>query len=204
MLSYARGSDSRQEPVDLVVLVKSVIALVEKDLSMNRVNLHTHFEAQPEVSLNPNQIQQVLVNLIVNARQAMPTGGRLDLAVRLNAEANMAEVIVRDSGAGIPSEQLHHIFDQFYTTKEADENGQGGTGLGLSLAKEVMEAHHGRIRVESAVGKGNRIHTEVPAFYRCHRSRLKHETGGIKSALDCLTNQGMRDFSLFPLNSLKR
>ncbi|MCR9233469.1 MAG: ATP-binding protein [bacterium] len=162
MLSYARGNESRQEPVDLVVLVKSVIALVEKDLTMNRVNLHTHFDAQPEVTLNPNQIQQVLVNLIVNARQAMPGGGRLDLAVRVNAESNLAEVIVRDNGSGIPPEQLHHIFEQFYTTKEADENGQGGTGLGLSLAKEVMEAHNGRIRVESAVGKGTAFTLKFP------------------------------------------
>ncbi|QDV51246.1 sensor histidine kinase [Gimesia fumaroli] len=162
MLSYARGNEGRQEPVDLQLLVKSVIALVEKDLSMNRVNLHTHFESNPEVVLNPNQIQQVLVNLIVNARQAMPSGGRIDLAVRINPESNMAEVIVRDSGAGIPSEQLQHIFDQFYTTKEADENGQGGTGLGLSLAKEVMEAHKGRIRVESAVGKGTAFTLKFP------------------------------------------
>lgn len=129
---------------------------------MNRVNLHTHFDAQPEVTLNPNQIQQVLVNLIVNARQAMPGGGRLDLAVRVNAESNLAEVIVRDSGSGIPPEQLHHIFEQFYTTKEADENGQGGTGLGLSLAKEVMEAHNGRIRVESAIGKGTAFTLKFP------------------------------------------
>ena len=92
----------------------------------------------------------------------MPSGGRLDLAVRINQESNMAEVIVRDSGAGIPAEKLKHIFDQFYTTKEADENGQGGTGLGLSLAKEVIEAHKGRIRVESAVGKGTAFTLKFP------------------------------------------
>ncbi|MFK7779369.1 MAG: ATP-binding protein [Gimesia sp.] len=162
MLSYARGSETRQEPVDLLLLVKSVVALVEKDLQMNRINLHTHFESNPEVVMNPNQIQQVLVNLIVNARQAMPTGGRLDLAVRVNQETNMAEVIVRDSGSGIPAEQLKHIFDQFFTTKEADENGQGGTGLGLSLAKEVIEAHNGIIRVESAIGKGTAFTLKFP------------------------------------------
>lgn len=162
MLSYARQQGNRQEPTDVVQLVKSVMVLVEKDLQMNRVRWQTDFLGHPEASLNAGQIQQVLVNLIVNARQAMDEGGQLFITVRSNAEDSLAEVSVRDTGSGIPAEKLRNIFQPFYTTKEADEQGQGGTGLGLALCKEIIDSHHGRIRVESAMGKGTTFTLKFP------------------------------------------
>ena len=154
MLSYARPQGERRELADLIAVVEDVLVLVEKDLQMHRVRLQTDFVGRPFAQVNANQIQQVVLNLIVNARQAMENGGTLYLAVRPNAETGMAEISVRDTGSGIPADKLREIFEPYYTTKRADQQGQGGTGLGLSLCREIIEAHKGRIRVESAVGKG--------------------------------------------------
>lgn len=162
MLSYAKQQGDRRESMDLVALVEDVLVLVEKDLQRYRVRLTTQFEAHPVVAVNSGQVQQVLLNLIINARQAMEQGGNLTIAVRHNSEMDQAEVSIRDSGCGIPPDKLRRIFDAFFTTKVADEQGQGGTGLGLSLAREVMESHGGRIRVESAVGAGTTFTLKFP------------------------------------------
>lgn len=162
MLSYARGKGDRREPQDLVQLVQEVLVLVEKDLQMHRVKLDTDFSEHAQSEINAGQIQQVVLNLIINARQAMPNGGRLLISVRANRESGFAELAVRDSGCGIAAEQLKKIFDPFFSTKQADENGQGGSGLGLSLCREVIEAHRGRIRVESTVGVGTQFTLKLP------------------------------------------
>jgi len=110
----------------------------------------------------PAQIEQVLLNLILNARQAMPRGGILRLDVRENPRTHMAELRVGDTGVGIPPERLRLIFEPFYTTKEPDEHGHGGTGLGLSVCRQIVEQHQGRIRVESLVGKGSTFTVKLP------------------------------------------
>ena len=110
----------------------------------------------------PGQIEQVLLNLIINARQAMPRGGRLRIEVRDNPRTEMVEMRVADTGVGIPPERLRLIFEPFYTTKEPDDHGHGGTGLGLSVCRQIIEQHHGRIRVESVVGKGSTFTVKLP------------------------------------------
>src|SRR5262245_4482311 len=163
MLSYSRRGSDRREPTDLVALVQEVLILVAKDLQVHRVRVQTSFEAQPVIAeINGGQIQQVLLNLIINARQAMEGGGQLLVQVRHSPEGGLGEVEVRDSGHGIPAETLRKIFDPYFTTKTADAQGQGGTGLGLSMAREVIEAHQGRIRVESAVGQGTTFILKLP------------------------------------------
>lgn len=162
MLSYSRSQGDRKEPVDLVLLVEEVLILIEKDLQMHRVRLQTDFYDHPWAEINAGQIQQVLLNLIINARQAMDGGGTLTIAVRSNAESGMAEVSVRDTGQGIPAEKMPKIFDPFYSTKTADERGQGGTGLGLALCRDIVEAHNGGIRVESTPGQGTTFTLKFP------------------------------------------
>lgn len=163
LLSYSRRGSDRREPTDLVALVQDVLVLCEKDLQMHRVRWTANLEQKPVVAnVNGSQIQQVLLNLIVNARQAMDAGGQLTVSVKSNAETAMGEISVRDSGKGIPAETLRKIFDPYFTTKTADAQGQGGTGLGLSLAREVIEAHQGRIRVDSAVGQGTTFTLKLP------------------------------------------
>jgi signal transduction histidine kinase len=169
MLGYARNSSSRREVTDLVALVEEVLILTEKDLSKHQIQVERKFLARPKVPVVPGQIEQILLNLIINARQAMHRGGRLKIEVRENHRTQMAEIRVADSGVGIAPEQLRLIFEPFYTTKEPDEHGHGGTGLGLSVCRQIIEQHQGRIRVESLVGKGSTftvklpLKTEVPA-----------------------------------------
>lgn len=162
MLSYARLQSDRREPMDLVTLVEDVLILVEKDLQRYRVRLETRFDGRPWAAVNSGQVQQVLLNLIVNARQAMPNGGTLIIAVRGDQASSFAELSVKDSGCGIPADKLRLIFEPFFTTKIADAQGQGGTGLGLSLAKDVIESHGGRLRVESTVGAGTTFTLKFP------------------------------------------
>ena len=162
MLSYARHHGDRREPMDLVPLVEDILVLVEKDLQRFRIKVVTQFESRPWASVNSGQVQQVLMNLIVNARQAMESSGTLTIAVRTNSETGHAEMSVRDTGGGIPADKLRRIFEPFFTTKKLDEQGQGGTGLGLSLARDVMESHGGRIRVDSAVGSGTTFTLKFP------------------------------------------
>ena len=162
MLSYARNTTDRIEPVDLKRLLDDVLVLVQKDLQMHRITVDLNAPSSVWAMANSSQIQQLLMNLIVNARQAMNENGRLKLIVRDNPSEGWAEVVVSDSGCGIPHDRLPHIFDSFYTTKKPDARGQGGTGLGLALCRKIVEAHQGRIRVESEIGKGTTFTLKLP------------------------------------------
>jgi len=177
MLSYARQQSDRREPMSLIVLVEDLLVLVEKDLQRHRVRLETNFQGQPWAAVNSGQVQQVLLNLVVNARQAMPSGGTLTVTVRENTEAGQAELSVKDSGCGISADKLRQIFEPYFTTKTPDEQGQGGTGLGLSLAKDVMEAHAGRIRVESQPGVGTMFTLKFPLVPAPQTSRTLQKVG---------------------------
>lgn len=129
---------------------------------MHRISVDLMAPSPVWALVNASQIQQILMNLIVNARQAMKEAGRLKLIVRDNSSEGWAEIVVSDTGCGIPHDKLPHIFDSFYTTKTPDARGQGGTGLGLSLCLRIVEAHQGRIRVESEIGKGTTFTLKLP------------------------------------------
>jgi signal transduction histidine kinase len=162
MLGFARNTSTRRDNTDLVALVEDLLILTEKDLSKHRVHVEKRFHGRPHAEVVPAQIEQVLLNLILNARQAMPRGGHLRLDVRDNPHTRLVEIRVADTGVGIPPERLRLIFEPFYTTKEPDENGHGGTGLGLSVCRQIIEQHQGRIRVESLVGKGSTFTVKLP------------------------------------------
>jgi signal transduction histidine kinase len=162
MLGFARNRATVRVDCDLVALVEEVLVLAEKDLSKHRIQVEKRFQGRPRACVVPSQIEQIILNLIINARQAMPRGGTLRLEVREAAEPGLVEMRVGDSGIGIPPERLRLIFEPFYTTKEPDESGHGGTGLGLSVCRQIIEQHHGRIRVESLVGKGSTFTVKLP------------------------------------------
>lgn len=166
LLSYVRARDTRREPNSLVRLVKDMLVLIDKDLHVHRIHLDLKIDGDPYASVNPGEVQQVLLNLLVNARQAMQPGGTLTVTVSEVPEQGWAEISVQDTGVGIPADKLPNIFTRFFTTKTADQQGQGGTGLGLALCKNIMDAHGGRIRVESAVGRGTRFTLKFPAVKR--------------------------------------
>src|SRR5262249_51504444 len=162
MLGFARNQSNRREDVDLVRLVEEVLLLTEKDLSKHRVQVDRRYHARPVVPVIAGQIEQILINLVINARQAMPSGGRLRVDVREKAHTRRAEGRIADTGGGIPAGQLRRTLHPFYTTKDPDEHGHGGTGLGLSVCRQIIEQHHGRIRVESVLGKGSTFTVKLP------------------------------------------
>jgi signal transduction histidine kinase len=163
VLGMARNRTAEREPTDLVGLIEDSLMLLEREMNKYRIRVEKQFRSVPAAMANGNQIQQVLLNLLINARQAMPNGGRLLVKIDHNAEENMVELVVRDYGCGIPPEHLPHIFESFYTTKKGpDASGKGGTGLGLSMCRDIIEAHRGRIRVDSAVGKGTAFTLKLP------------------------------------------
>ena len=163
VLGMARNRSKGQEPTDLLELVEDSLMLLEREMNKYRVRVDKTLNPVPEVCVNGSQIQQVLLNLLINARQAMPSGGRLAVKLVHDEQSNTVDLVVRDYGCGIPTEKLPHIFDSFYSTKNGpDASGKGGTGLGLSMCRDVIEAHHGRIQVQSTVGKGTAFTIKLP------------------------------------------
>jgi len=164
VLSMARNRSARFEPLDVHLLVEDVLVLLEREMMKYRVQVEREFAPVPRVSANPGQLQQVLLNLLVNARQAMPSGGRLILRLSYDEPAGFVDLMVRDTGCGMTPEVLRRIFEPRFSTKVGpDETGKGGSGLGLTACREIVEAHRGRIRVESAPGKGTAITVRLPA-----------------------------------------
>jgi signal transduction histidine kinase len=162
MLGFTRNHSTQRELIDLAALVEEVLILTDKDLRKHQVQVETRFHSRPQAPVVRGQIEQILLNLIINARQAMPRGGKLRIEVRENARTHLAEIAISDTGVGIPPAQLRLIFEPFYTTKEPDEHGHGGSGLGLSVCRQIIEQHQGRIRVESLVGKGSKFTVKLP------------------------------------------
>jgi signal transduction histidine kinase len=172
VLGLARRRSSGQEPTDLAELVQNTMVLLQREMNKYRIAVDKQFQPIPEAYVNGNQIQQVLLNLLINARQAMPKGGRLLIKLSHDATNDMIDLVVRDFGCGIPAEKLPRIFDSFYTTKSGpDASGKGGTGLGLSMCRDIIEAHHGRIRVDSTVGKGTAFTLKLPTVTKSAAKR---------------------------------
>ena len=169
MLGFARNNSTLRQDTDIVALVEDLLLMVDKDLSKHQVQIEKRFQGRPHAPIIPAQIEQVVLNLLLNARQAMPNGGHMKLDVKHNTRTNMVEIRVQDSGCGIAPEKLRRIFEPFYTTKKPDEHGHGGTGLGLSVCRQIIEQHNGRIRVESIVGKGSTFTVKLPCEVEEHK-----------------------------------
>jgi signal transduction histidine kinase len=164
VLGLARNRSAGQEPTNLVELVENTLLLLEREMNKYRITVDKSFQkGLPAACVNANQVQQVLLNLLVNARQAMPGGGRVLIKLLYDPQSDTVDLVVRDNGCGIPADKLPRIFDAFYTTKNGpDASGKGGTGLGLSMCRDIIEAHHGRMRVDSTVGKGTAFTLKLP------------------------------------------
>jgi signal transduction histidine kinase len=167
VLGLARNRSATQEPTNLTQLIEDTLVLLEREMNKYRVTVDKSLQKVPEALVNASQIQQVLLNLLINARQAMPNGGRLAIKLLHDVENDMIDLVVRDNGCGIPPDKLPRIFDAFYSTKSGpDASGKGGTGLGLAMCRDIIEAHHGRMRVDSTVGKGTAFTLKLPVAKR--------------------------------------
>jgi two-component system, NtrC family, sensor kinase len=160
LLTFARQAPSHREPNDLNTLIGRALVLVRHQAELLGIDLRSHLgENLPAVSCDAGQIQQAVLVLLVNATEAMPHGGVLEVATELDSAAGQARIRVHDTGPGIPPEVLPQIFDPFFTTKEDQQR----TGLGLAVARSIVEQHGGEIAVESTPGKGTEFVVTLPA-----------------------------------------
>ncbi|QEG21530.1 Sporulation kinase D [Mariniblastus fucicola] len=164
VLGMARNRSEHFEQTDLKRIIDETMVLLERELQKYRISVEMDLgENVAEVSAIGNQVQQVLLNLLINARQAMPDGGRLLIKLKNDEVSKSVHLSVRDFGTGMTDETMRKIFEPYYSTKEGpDESGKGGTGLGLAACKNIIEAHGGKIRVESAIGKGTNFTIKLP------------------------------------------
>ncbi|MAT70050.1 MAG: two-component sensor histidine kinase [Planctomycetaceae bacterium] len=171
VLGMARNRKEEFAPTDVAKLIEESLVLLEREMTKYRVAVTKDFADAPPVRAIGNQIQQVLLNLMTNARQAMANGGQLTLRIAHDAQAGLVDLTIRDTGPGIPRDKLPRIFDRYYTTKSGpDATGKGGSGVGLSTCRDIVEAHQGRLRVESAVGKGTAFTIRLPVWVESESS----------------------------------
>jgi signal transduction histidine kinase len=164
VLGLARSRGQERVSTDLASLIDGSLALLEREMQKYRIQIELQTEPAPPAVVCGSEIQQVLLNLLTNARQAMPHGGRIIIRIAPDAATGTVDLTVRDTGTGIPPEVLPRIFDRYFSTKQGpDASGKGGTGVGLAACLEIIEAHQGKIRVESTVGVGTAFTLKLPA-----------------------------------------
>ncbi|WP_306589877.1 sensor histidine kinase [Geothrix sp. 21YS21S-4] len=158
LLDFARPAAPARKTMDLNEVVRRAVSVVMVQLSLNHVDLSLDLaEDLPTVHADANQIQQVVVNLLLNAADAIGGGGGRIRAITQSATAGSIEFLLEDSGRGIPAEDLPRIFEPFFTTK-----GNQGTGLGLAVSWGIVEAHGGTLEVQSEQGQGTRFTLRLP------------------------------------------
>jgi len=158
LLEFSRMDEPKIEPVDINGIVDDTVLFLEHHLTrFKNVALFVEKdETLPQIEMDRIHIQQSLVNIVMNAAQAMPDGG--DIHIKTGSAGNYIYISVADQGTGISPEHLDKIFEPFFTTKKRGE----GTGLGLSLSKRLVEASNGRIDVESTPGQGSTFKIMLP------------------------------------------
>jgi signal transduction histidine kinase len=181
LLNFARQREPEIAPCDVRELVKPMLTLVRPDAQKQHVTVSEQYAANlPPISADDGQVQQALLNVLLNAVQAMPEGGTLTVSAAFVKD--LVQIRVSDTGIGISPENLQKLFSPFFTTKHR------GTGLGLAITRTIMEKNGGTIRVESELGRGTTFILE----FQAHRSL--HSSPGLEQALDPFTmEQGTRD-----------
>jgi signal transduction histidine kinase len=155
-LKFARPDELRLQPVQLATIISEVVSMSAPEAEHHRVTVRAECSSNlPDINADPGMLQQAVLNLALNACQAMPEGGTLRLSCR-SAANRRVEIDVEDTGVGIPPENLGKIFDLYFTTKET------GTGIGLSMVYRIVQLHDGEVVVESTPGRGTRFRLVFP------------------------------------------
>ncbi|MBI9086268.1 MAG: PAS domain-containing protein [Desulfobacterales bacterium] len=161
LLAFSHETPLEYTSVDINAVLNAVIMLTRHRMKLQNIELKTRIaKGIVTVRGNANRLQQALLNLIFNAIEAMPDGGRMDITSKPDAKRKTIRIGIEDSGTGIPKDCLDHIFDPFFTTKAQGE----GTGLGLSIVYGIARNHGGKIRVQSEVGRGTVFTLELPVI----------------------------------------
>ncbi len=170
-LRFARGGEVNRAPADLIALVREVIEFQEPEHEAHGIRVHTNIPSHlPLAMLDAGAFRQALLNLMVNARQAMPGGG--ELIVSIERRGRWVDIALTDTGMGMDSEQQQRCFSLYWSTK------RGGTGLGLATVQRIVSEHGGSIALESESGRGTRFTIRLPLLVE-----LAQREGG-RSSLD--------------------
>lgn len=159
LLEFSREAMPHKEAISLNTLLEKVVSLIHKQPSFHEITIVQDYSGDlPDVLVDPGQIQQVFINMILNASHAMYDGGTLTISTSTDENRSTVRAEITDTGCGISEEDLSHIFDPFFTTKS------DGTGLGLSISYGIVENNGGRIEVKSILGKGTTFTVLLPAY----------------------------------------
>ena len=163
LLNFSRTSGSEFTSIDVDKVVGETLALLEHQFKISKIKVEREQEAKlPAIYGNAGKLQQVFLNLFLNAKDAMPQGGTLTVKT---SNGNNVRITVADTGVGIAQEHIARIYDPFFTTKTANGRGERrGTGLGLSVTYGIIQEHAGKIRVESTPGEGTKFFLEFPTM----------------------------------------
>ncbi len=154
LLDYARPKKMEMQPVSVNSVLEESLKILSSQPTFKNITLKTFFERNlPVIQGDKNALQQAFVNILLNAVQAMPEGGNLDISTLYDADKKQLILSFKDTGHGIPEDTLAKVFEPFFTTKETG----AGTGLGLSVSQKIVKSHAGDILVESEEGKGTRF-----------------------------------------------
>ncbi|MFH1624988.1 MAG: ATP-binding protein [Pseudomonadota bacterium] len=166
LLNFSRYNQPEFKSIDINSLIRDVLKLTDHQISKERIKVATDLQSEiPAIIGDDNQLQQVFINIIVNALHAMPQGGALTISTRLDKSRfsssngnRFVAISISDTGLGIPAKHIQKIFDPFFTTKDIDK----GTGLGLTVSHRIVEDHGGTIDVQSKVNEGTCLTVRLP------------------------------------------
>jgi two-component system NtrC family sensor kinase len=156
LLDFARERQLKLTQVEVNAVITETLFLINNQVKVQNIELKTELGEAAPIEADFGQIRQSLVNILINACDAMPDGGRLSITTR--AVGGSVEIVVRDTGVGIPPEHLKKVLDPFFTTKEK------GTGLGLSVVYGIIERHGGTLRIDSTPGAGTEVTITLPSM----------------------------------------
>ena len=159
-LRFAKPASPLLEKAELIPILEETLQLLKPQIERRRISVQESFRSLPPIAIDREQMKQVVLNLLLNAIQAMPEGGRLGLSAAMPDDHEWIQLSIQDSGVGIPPADMDKLFDPFFSTKD------GGIGLGLSISHRIIDQHHGKIEVESAPGKGTRFTIWLPIEQR--------------------------------------
>ena len=157
LLNSARPRDPERVPISLAPVLDNSLSFLAEKFRHRGVEVERRYGPTPEICGDSEKLQQLFLNLLLNAVDAMPQGGRIVVILATDG-GGAAEVRIRDTGVGIPQDQLSQVFEPFYTTKPAGH----GSGLGLVVAREIVSDHEGEIDVSSEPGQGAEFRIRVP------------------------------------------
>jgi two-component system cell cycle sensor histidine kinase/response regulator CckA len=190
LLSYSASAAAEKRDEDLKEIIGRTVRLVDMEMQSNWIEVTMNLEAVPPVRVSASRIQQLLLNLLINAREAIGRGGAI--TVNLRSRTGQAEIEVGDSGCGIKKECLGKVFDPFFSTKGVwGKDAAAGMGMGLSICRNIAREHGGDITVESIEGAGSTFKVALP---------LSRTEGSHQDGTAAATDRSWRKILLFTLN----